>query len=159
MRQLARRKKVPVEYHLNVPDLDLFRNESTRRNTIHYEKRLITFDTETVGEARVHERGALLAEFETIAGREVEDHRHLLVCLNARWFAVLQRGDWFLYNCHPSPRGPGAEFCSRDSAALVRFKTRQELVDAILHFGAIGANYKGWCSIYALRMNLGQDLL
>lgn len=153
---MARRQGFQIEHYMNIPDLEIFKPsiliesevEISLSCQIQYDDHELEAKCVYVTEAVIHEAGAFLKSME-----KIQNHRQLLICLNARWLSIVQDKGWYVYNCHPTPLRPGANI-HREPAALIRFQSLNDLVDGLLHFGAIQENFKGWASIYTVNIKI-----
>lgn len=142
-RQLAESRGRVPENFLQVADLEVFEGRLT------YDDKRVAFSVQDIMEGRVHDPTQMVADLESLV------QRHMLIVLKEYWFGVYRRGiNWFIYNCHASPEGPGVEITGNESASIVRAESAAEVCKILVHFANAGQGFKGWYTVHELEVTL-----
>lgn len=118
VRQLAKDQEMRLCDYLHMDKLKLFgmlfeEVPETFGVTLPYYERQFDVIVRDLGYTNLREVGRLLKMLNELK------NVHLLLCLNYRWMAVLQRGnEMALHNCHPSQPSAKARRCPRKSSRL-----------------------------------------
>lgn len=134
-RQLAKQQRRAIQAHLLIDDLKVFGllyedPPETFGVELPFHDRKVNVIFRDRGYTNLRERGNLIELLKKM------NDKHLLICLNERWLGLLQVGQLYLYNCHPSQPDENLPYQGNDPAVIVRAESLEQLSRIIILYGA-----------------------